>query len=64
MYYHSNLYGKKENVIVSCVYRKPGSNIEVFKDSMEGLFAKTNKFVLICGDFNIDLLNLNKHRIT
>lgn len=56
---------KKKNVIVSCVYRAPGSNIEIFKDSMEGMFAKTNqKVMFICGDFNIDLLNPNKHKMT
>lgn len=31
---------KKKNVIVSCVYRAPGSNIEILKNSMERLFAK------------------------
>lgn len=41
----------KENVIVSCVYRAPGS--KTFKNSMEGMFAKNNqKVTFICGDFN------------
>lgn len=55
---------KQKNVIVSCVYRAPDSSIEAFKDSMEVLFAKTQKVTFICGDFNIDLLNPNKHRMT
>lgn len=46
---------KKKNVIISCVYRAPGSNIETFK-STERLFAKKyHKDVFICGDFNLDL---------
>lgn len=57
--------GKKRNVIVSCVYRAPSSNIDIFKDIMEGLFANTNqKLYFICGDLNIDLLNPNKHKQT
>lgn len=57
--------GKKRNVIVSCVYRDPGSSIDVFKDIMGGIFANTNqKLNFICGDLNIDLLNPNKHKQT
>jgi len=32
---------------------------------MENLFsAVNNKSLFICGDFNIDLLNPNKHKLT
>lgn len=56
---------KKKNVIVSCIYRSPGSNIDSFKDWMEENITKTNqKVMFICGDFNIDLLNPNKHNMT
>ena len=56
---------KKKNVIVSCVYRTPGSNIETFMCNMERLFSNTNQKVhFICGDYNIDLLNPNKHKLT
>lgn len=52
--------GKIENVIVICVYRKPGSNIEIFTVNMERMFNKVKRKVNnICDiliDFNIDLL--------
>lgn len=56
---------KSKNVIISCIYRAPGSSIEQFKDWMECMFTKKSyKNIFICGDFNIDLLNPNKHKIT
>ena len=56
---------KNKNVIISCIYRAPGSSTEAFKDWIGEMFSKTNqKVVFICGDFNIDLLNPNKHKMT
>lgn len=56
---------KKKNLNISCIYRAPGSNIEVFKDWMEELFSKkSHKTIFICEDFNIDLLNPNKYKMT
>lgn len=56
---------KTKNVIISCIYRAPGSSIEIFKDWMEEIFSKViHKTVFICGDFNIDLLNPNNHSMT
>ena len=56
---------KHKNVIISCIYRAPGSSIEIFNEWIEGMFSQINsKIVFICGDFNIDLLNPNKHNIT
>lgn len=56
---------KNRNVIVSCIYRAPGSNIVTFSEWMESVFSKIgNKTVFVCGDFNIDILNPNKHNIT
>uniref|UniRef100_A0A672FVC1 Reverse transcriptase domain-containing protein n=1 Tax=Salarias fasciatus TaxID=181472 RepID=A0A672FVC1_SALFA len=52
---------KKKNVFVSCVYRTPGTSIEIFSEWMEKLFSPVNqKTLFICGDFNIDLLNPTK----
>lgn len=52
---------KTKNVIVSCIYRAPGSSIEIFKDWMENMFTKSlQKIMFICGDYNIDLLNPKK----
>lgn len=54
----------KRNIIISCVYRSPGSNIECFSEWMEKLFSTVSqKTLIICGDFNIDLLNPNKLKI-
>lgn len=51
-------YGKKKNITISCVYRSPGSNAHCFSEWMEKLFSSLNKKTfIICGDFNIDLLN-------
>lgn len=45
---------KKKNIIVKCIYRTPGSNIETFKDWMEEVFGKVKqKDIFICGDFSI-----------
>lgn len=52
---------KKKNIIVSCVYRTPGSCVETFNEWMRKLFSPVNqKTLFICGDFNIDLLNPTK----
>uniref|UniRef100_A0A8C6M4T9 Reverse transcriptase domain-containing protein n=1 Tax=Nothobranchius furzeri TaxID=105023 RepID=A0A8C6M4T9_NOTFU len=56
---------KQKNIIVSCIYRTPGSKIETFKDIMEDLYTNLNqKRIFICGDFNIDLLNPNHNKST
>uniref|UniRef100_A0A8C6M161 Reverse transcriptase domain-containing protein n=1 Tax=Nothobranchius furzeri TaxID=105023 RepID=A0A8C6M161_NOTFU len=56
---------KKTNILVSCIYRTPGSKIETFKNKMEEMFTNLyQKGVFICGDFNIDLLNPNKNKST
>ncbi len=55
---------KEKNIIISCIYRTPGSNSELFKDWIEDVFSKkSNKMTFICGDFNIDLLNPNKYKM-
>uniref|UniRef100_A0A8C6MEW6 Reverse transcriptase domain-containing protein n=1 Tax=Nothobranchius furzeri TaxID=105023 RepID=A0A8C6MEW6_NOTFU len=50
---------KTRNIIVACIYRTPGSNLQCFKERCETLIdgLNDNKSWLICGDFNIDLLN-------
>ena len=56
----------KRNIVIMCVYRTPGTNIDMFKDNLEELMNKLNenKTCLICGDTNIDLINVLKHRAT
>ncbi len=56
---------KCKNVIISCVYGAPGSSIEYFKDWMECIFSKINhRTIFVCGDFNINLLNPDDHKVT
>lgn len=58
-------HDKNKSALISCVYRTPGCGIELFKGCMEALFTLRNhKTVFICGDFNIDSLNPNKHKMT
>lgn len=45
------------NLIVSCVYRAPGTCIDKTKDQLVCMFEKVvgRKNVFVCGDFNVDL---------
>ena len=54
------------NIIISCLYRTPGSNIELFTEKLESLLQKFNhkKSYYLLGDFNINLLNFEKHQGT
>ena len=55
-----------KNVIISCIYRTPGSNIEQFTEYIETYMKSinSNKTLYMCGDFNIDLLKHNNHKNT
>ena len=55
-----------KSVFVSCIYRAPGSNIDIFIDHLSNVFSNRviNKSFYLCGDFNIDLLNYNSHKPT
>lgn len=48
-----------KNVMLSCVYRTPGTNVTTFNEKMEEMLNKmgTEKVKIVCGDFNIDLVN-------
>lgn len=55
----------RKNVILSCIYRKPGSCVEQFCEYMEEMYTKNaSKTIIVCGDFNIDMLNPNNHKLT
>lgn len=52
-------------LIIVCIYRPPNmSNINIFFDNLESILKtlciNLNKKVIICGDFNIDILKRNK----
>ena len=57
---------KCKNITVSCIYRKPGSDLEIFNENMSDIIHKLNlsKNYILCGDFNINLLKCNNHRGT
>jgi len=55
----------RKNTIVSCIYRKPGTNIEDFVENIEKCIDPLkNKNLYICGDLNIDLLKYDSHQPT
>ena len=60
------ILNKSKNIVVSCIYRQPGSPIDVCIDTMNVLFSTIckRKNVYICGDFNINLLNVETHKGT
>jgi hypothetical protein len=50
---------------VVCIYRAPDGEIDIFLDKLEILIQKLlsrNKFLLLCGDWNIDLSYINKNQ--
>ena len=55
---------KMRNIIVTCLYRKPGSTIESFTNQLEELLNKLheNKTYFLCGDGNVDLLKVKSHK--
>lgn len=54
---------KRNKILVSCVYRTSGSDISVFKDWIEKLFSLSTKHdIILCGDYNIDLLKVNNEK--
>lgn len=55
---------KMSNIIVTCIYRRPGSLMDTFIEKMDELLSKVNenKTFLVCGDFNIDLLKVTKQK--
>ena len=57
----------KNNVIVSCIYRTPGSSISNFTEIISNLLQKVKnkrKNVILCGDYNINLMKYNCHNDT
>ena len=55
-----------KNVIVSCLYRTPGSNTNDFSEILYNLFSElsVSKTIFICGDFNLDILKHNSNHAT
>ena len=51
------------NVIINCIYRTPGSNLDIFCEKIEHILSdvKVLKTIFLCGDLNIDLLKHEHH---
>ena len=55
---------KERNVIVEVIYRPPNTDIHVFKTMLSEMLIKMkceNKILYLLGDYNINLLNFDKH---
>ena len=53
-----------KKIIVSCVYRMPGGDIEDFTNCLENMFYNMKCDMYFCGDFNIDLIKYSEHKNT
>ena len=56
---------KNKNIVVGCVYRRPGMDANEFNEHYlsilnEKLLLEKNKEIILMGDFNINLLRYNK----
>ena len=51
-------FKNQKNTVISCVYRTPNSDLDIFNEKINDILSKArgNKDIYICGDFNIDLL--------
>lgn len=60
---------KNISLIIICIYRTPDSVLLVFFNKLNDLLKKINNYktknkIVICGDWNIDILKQNKHTQT
>ena len=55
-----------KNIVLSCIYRQPGSQIDTCIETLNTFFSSVckRKNVDLCGDFNINLLNTESHKGT
>ena len=58
------IFDKSKNMVISCIYRTPGTCLETFSNAVDNMFGSlnNNKVHIACGDFNIDLLNPYKKK--
>ena len=54
----------KRSIIVSCLYRRPGSTINTTIDFIEKNVSGKKCDLYICGDFNVNLLTYDNHNDT
>ena len=54
-----------ERYVIVCVYRPPTGDYSTFESTMEdllGKLSKINKVPIVCGDFNVNLLEMSSNR--
>ena len=52
----------RKTVSVMCMYRTPGTSIDIFNQHIENVLKETkNKIAYIYGDFNINLIKYDEH---
>lgn len=57
---------KTSNILISCVYRTPGTSVDTFNEQLANLWDKVNnsKITVLCGDTNVDLLSASRNKRT
>ena len=57
---------KDKKVTICCIYRAPNTNLDTLSVFMNNTIFRNNrnKTIYVCGDFNVDLLQYDKHRDT
>ena len=61
------VHSKSRNLLCSVNYRHPHSNLDSFSDYLSGAIdkiSKENKYCILMGDININLLNFESHTAT
>ena len=56
---------KCENIILNTIYRSPNGDIETCENYFKNLFAKNdtvNKYIVLAGNFNLNLLDFENNR--
>ena len=59
--------GLGSNAVVGVIYRPPGTEIKIFNEQLQGILQSINsdnKKCYLLGDYNINLLNIDKHTDT
>jgi len=58
---------KQKNIVLGLVYRHPNSSADAFRDELNNTLneiSRSNKQIVIFGDFNIDLIKFESHQST
>ena len=62
-----NVFNKNSNIVIGVIYRPPNTDINCFNESLNVILDKLkneNKLCFLMGDYNINLLNSDKHNPT